>query len=134
LHDEDASNFQRALGFCVDDDNDPAPENVSSPTENPDGCLNKEWNSVPYCDRRLCGASHVQPTLMRADQTLHTVLGFFIHIVPVAYFKTTVIAATNVFLSDPLFWEEFLRFLGLIFLMTTSQGSTWQEFWANDVP
>jgi hypothetical protein len=133
LHDEDASKF-RALGFCVDDDNDPAPENVPSPTENSDGCAYKEWNSVPYCDRRLCGASHVQPTLIRADQTLHTVLGFFIHFLPLAYFKTTVIPATNVFLSDPLSWDEFLRFLGLIFLMATSQGSAKREFWANDVP
>ena len=95
-YDEDASKF-RALGFCVDDDNDPAPENIPSPTENPDGCVYKQWNSVPYCDGRLCGANNVQPTLIRADQTLHTVLGFFIHFLPVAYFKTTMIPATNVF-------------------------------------
>ena len=108
-HDEDASKF-RALGFCVDDDNDPAPENVPSPTESPDECIYKEWNSVPYCDRRLCGANFVQLTLIRADQILHTVLGYFIHFMPVSYFKTTVIPATNVNLSDPLSWEEFLRF------------------------
>ena len=52
---------------------------VPSPIENPDECVYKEWNSVPHCDRRLCNASHVQPTLIRADPTLHTILRFFIH-------------------------------------------------------
>ena len=130
---EDASKF-RALGFCVDDDNDPAPENVPSPSENVDGCIYKEWHSVPYCDRRLCGANDVQPSLIRADSTMHTVLGYFTHFLPIVYFKTAVLPATNAHLSDALSWEEFLRFLGLIFLMATSQGSARREYWANDAP
>ena len=50
------------------------------------------------------------------------------------FFKTTVLTATNEILSDPLTWEEFLRFLGVLFLLATTQGVPRRLFWANDSP
>jgi hypothetical protein len=67
--------------------------------------------------------NNVQPSLIRADSTMHTVLGYFTHFLPFVYFKTTVLPTKNAHLSDPLLWEEFLCFLGLIYLMAMSQGS-----------
>ena len=133
MTDDSASNF-RALGFCVDDDSDPAPENIPSPSDKPNECTYKEWNSVPWDERKLIGVNDILPTLTRADPTLHTVLGYFTHFLPITFIKDTVLPATNAGLSDPLTWDEFLRFLGLIFVMATTQGNARRDFWANDAP
>ena len=76
LNDKDVSNF-RAMGFCVDDDNEPAPENIPTPNANPIECIYMEWNSVPIDERRVMAAVDVRPPLKGADPTLHTILGFF---------------------------------------------------------
>jgi hypothetical protein len=47
---------------------------------------------------------------------MHTVLGFFLHLLPLEYFKTTILQVTNKTLSDPLTWGEFLRFMAILFL------------------
>jgi hypothetical protein len=75
LNDEDASNF-RAIGFCVNDDNRPAPENIPSPNTNHNECSFMEWNSIPIDERRVMAAADVRPTLKGADPNLHTVLGY----------------------------------------------------------
>ena len=113
-----------ALGFSVNEDNDPAPKNVPSPSETTDNGIHKDWNSIPWNERKLFGANDFLPTLTRADATLqYTFLGYFNHFLPVAYFKDTVLPATNACLNDPTRWEEFLRFIGLILLMATTQGN-----------
>ena len=48
--------------------------------------------------------------------------------------KTTVLAATNESLSDPLTWEEFVCFMGIVFLLATIQGVSRRMFWANNSP
>ncbi len=72
---------------------------------------------------RRCGAVDVKPTLIQADPTLHTILGYFTHFLPVSYLKNTVLPATSACITPPLTWEEFLRFLALIFVMATTQGN-----------
>jgi Transposase IS4 len=133
IFNEDLSNF-RAQGFEVDDDNEPAPENIPHEDDNIEDCTYYAWNHVTLDERRKSGVRDVNPSLVNADATLHTNLGYFIHFFPVKFIKTTVIPATNAALSDPLTWEEFLRFLGLILLMATAQGVARKEFWANDAP
>ena len=133
MTDDSVSSF-RALGFSVDDDNDPAPKNVPSPSETTDDGIYKDWNSVPWDERKLIGANDFLPTLTRADVTLHTVRGYFNHFLPVAYLKDTVLPATNACLTHPMTWEEFLRFIGLILLMATAQGNARQDFWSSDNP
>ena len=61
-------------------------------------------------------------------------MGYFIHFLPVTYFKTAVIPATNAHISESLMWEEFLRFWGLLFLMAMTQGNAQRDYWANDSP
>jgi hypothetical protein len=130
---EDASNF-RAQGFEVDDDNDPAPENVPGPNDNNGDCLYCAWGSEPLDVRRAAGVRDVKPSLVNADPTLHTVLGYFIHFLPVDYIKSTMIPATNATLSEALTWDEFVRFLGLVFIMSTTQTVSRRDFWSQDAP
>ena len=130
---EDASNF-RAQGFGVDDDNEPAPENIPQAEDSIEDCEFFAWDEMTLDERRKAGVRDVKPSLVNADATLHTILGYFVHFLPVSFIKSILIPATNASLSEPLTWEEFLRFLGLIFLMATTQGVARNEFWANDVP
>ena len=74
------------------------------------------------------------PNLVSADATMHTVLGFFLHLLPMEFFKTTVLQAANKTLSDPLTWDEFLRFISILFLFATTQGVPRRMFWSNDQP
>jgi hypothetical protein len=75
---EDISNF-RAQGFAVDDDNEPAPENVPSPNDDINEGMYRPWGSEPLDLRRASsGVRDIQPTLVRADPCLHTVLGYFL--------------------------------------------------------
>ena len=94
-----------------------------------------EWNSVPLDAQRLCGAVDVKPTLIQADPTLHTIMGYFTRFLPVSYFTNIVLpATTSACVSPPLTWEEFLHFLALIFVMATRQGNVRRDFWSTDTP
>ena len=130
---EDISSF-RAQGFAVDDDNDPAPENIPSPQDQTVDDMYLPWGSEPLDPRRISGVRDVKPTMVRADPSLHTILGYFLHFFPIDFINDTVITATNETISDPLTWEEFLRFLAILFLLATTQGIPRRMFWANDSP
>ena len=66
---EDISNF-RAQGFSVDDDNEPAPENIPTATDPAtDGILYKPWGSQPLDKRRVLGVRDVMPNLVSSDAT-----------------------------------------------------------------
>ena len=92
------------------------------------------WGHVTLDERRKSGVRDVNPSLVNANATIHTNFGYFVHFLPVKFIVTTVIPGTNASLSDPLRWEEFLRFLGLILLMATTQGVVRKEFWTNNTP
>ena len=105
------------------------------PEDNIEDCEFFAWGEMTLAERRKAGVRDVKPSLVNADATLHTILGYFVHFLPVSFTKSSIlIPATNASLSEPLTWEEFLRFLGLIFVMATTQGVARSEFWANDVP
>ena len=91
---EDISNF-RAQGFAVDDDNEPAPENIPSPQDNSIDCVYLPWGSEPLDVRRAAGVMNVLPTLVAPDPSLHTVLGYFIH-----FFQWT--SSRPLFLRPPM--------------------------------
>ena len=112
---EDASNF-RAQGFEVDDDNEPAPENIPRTNDTRTNCEFLSWGSESIEPRRAAGVGDMQPNLVGSDATLHSIVGYFIHFLPMAFIKNVVIPATSANLSEALTWEEFLRFLGLLFL------------------
>jgi hypothetical protein len=82
----------------------------------------------------VAGVRDVQPSLVSADPSMHTVLGFFLHFLPLEYFKTTIVQAANETLSDPLTWDEFLRFMAILLLFGTTQGVPRRMFWSNDTP
>lgn len=130
---EDASNF-RAQGFEVDDDNEPAPENIPNRNNSNTECEYLSWGSESIEPRRAAGVGDVQPNLVGSDGTLHSVLGYFLHFVPMAFIKNVILPATNAKLSEALTWEEFLRFMGIVFIIATTQSLSRREFWSLDPP
>jgi hypothetical protein len=84
--DDDALNI-RALRFCVDDDNVPDEENIPIPIAPLFDCTYGKWSSLPLCCQRLVGATDMQSTLIEAGPTMCTVVGVFLHFLPVTYFK-----------------------------------------------
>ena len=86
LNGEDASNF-RAQGFEVDDNNDPAPENIPNINNSNDEYEYLSSGSGGSIEpRRASGVGDVQPNLVGSDGTLHTALGYFLHFLPMAAF------------------------------------------------
>ena len=74
---EKFSSFQ-AQGFAVlDDNNDPAIKNI--PTSNDSGAddIYQPRGSEPLDAFRVTGVRDVQPCVVSADPSMHTVLGFF---------------------------------------------------------
>ena len=127
------SNF-RAQGFSVNNNNEPAPKNIPTATDPATDGVYKPWGSEPLDKRRVLGVRDVMPNLVSANATMHTVLGLFLHILPMEFFKTTVLQATNKTLSDSLTWDEFLRFISILFLFATTQGVPRRMVWSNDQP
>ena len=91
---EDISNFW-AQGFSVDDNNEPAPENILTSTDTATDGIYKAWGSEPLDKRRVLGVRNVQPALVSVNASMHTVFGFFLHFWPMDFFKATILQATN---------------------------------------
>ncbi len=120
ISNEDVSNF-RAQGFSVDDNNEPAPENIPNATNTANDGMYRAWGSEHLDARRVVdGVKDVQPTLVSADASMHTLLGFFLHFLPLEFFRTTILQATNKTLSDPLTWDESLQFISILLLFVTT--------------
>jgi hypothetical protein len=91
---EDILNF-RAHGFAVDNNNKPAPDNIPTSSDSgTDEDMYQPWGSAEPLDAsRVAGVRDVQPSLVSANPSMHSVLDFFLHFLQL--FETTVLQATN---------------------------------------
>ena len=131
---EDIPNF-RAQGFSVDDDNEPAPEYIPTSTDTATDGIYKPWRSEPL-EKRVLGVTGKCSLLwlVSAKTSMHSVLGFSLHFLPMEFFKTIFLQASNKILLDALTWDEFLRFFFILLLFGTTQGVPRRMFWLNDTP
>ena len=130
--------YVRGLGFEVDDDNDPAPENIprQQDTAVEGGFVAPTadaWGGI--CPRKMLNVPNNNPSLKGVtEETVGgiTYLKMFLIALPVTYLKETVINETNKNLEgDPLTWGEFLRWLGLWLFMSTVAGFGRREFFSS---
>jgi hypothetical protein len=127
----------RAEGYGVDDDNDPAPENISTlqnEENDADSPRFDDWGTHHYCQRRLQNRFQEGATLNHNPDT-NSCLDWFLKFLPVTYLQTVLIRATNHNLAGaPLDWPEF-RFIGLLFLMSSvNSGCDRQSFFEDTEP
>lgn len=128
----------RAEGYGVDDDNEPAPENVPMP-QNADAAADAprfdDWGSRHYCNRRLQNRFQ-EGAALNLNPDTNSRLDWFLKFLPVTYIQTVLIPATNHNLAGaPLDWPEFLRVIGLLFLMASvNSGCDRRSFFEDTEP
>jgi hypothetical protein len=122
-----------AQNFDIDDDNEPAPENIPSPADEPEQptSIYKEWGSTGVDHRRAAGHDRFErATLISAINGNDSRISIFLLFLPRLYITTVLIPATNLHLPGvPITLGELLVFLGLWLLMATTLGASRNDFW-----
>ena len=132
----------RALGFAVDDDNEPAPGNVPAPTTPPGTTEpvnslfqghNQKWRSDLFVDpRNQNGCSNIGPSLPTVDTPAAlSILEMFLLFFGVRLLKI-IEDSTNASLPPgkvKIRKGELIRFFGMILGMATTVGFNRNEFW-----
>jgi len=113
----------------VDDDNEPAPENVGDDEAADVG----QWGHDGVCPRRSAGATNNKPQLktgLPSDGAHPGLVKLFELLFPIHFLQHHIIATMNKDLGHPVEHWEFLVFLGLWLLMATIQGPQRRDFWS----
>ena len=126
-----------AAAPMIDDDNQPAPENLPS-TEDSNGATDDimgQWTHSGICDRKAAIQRNAKPELIfwTLSLTNPSNLNLFEGLFFSSFIKTTILPQTNQNLphgEKPILYGEFLCWIGLWMLMGTIVGPQRQEFWA----
>ena len=110
----------------IDDDNDPAPENIPAPTDISSFSIFGEWGHEGFCFRKQQGNQNIHAKLNVAldPNTDDPNLQLFEILFPKKWILETVIPSTNNQLGqEPLSYGELLRSIGLWILISMVDGS-----------
>ena len=133
-------NNMRAAGAIIDDDNIPVEENIPDPMvtiHNNDNVFEAEWGFKGICYRKRdgnidCGASiPVQNAMWEQYDCVDWFLLFF----PIDYVKEQMLLGMNERLDKgrpKIKWWEYLRWIGIWFLLSTTDGHYRASFWQTD--
>ena len=126
-----------AAAPMIDDDNQPAPENLPS-TEDSTGATDDimgQWTHSGICDQKATIQRNAKPELtfwmssLSNPSNLNLFEGLFFS----SFIKTTILPQTNQNLphgEKPILYGEFLCWIGLWMLMGTIVSPQRREFWA----
>jgi Transposase IS4 len=130
---EDISHFH-AHGFEVDDDNDPAPENVPfAATPSTTSCIYLDWGNNTLDPRRINNLSNYKAVFRGFDMAaINSILVHFLHFLPVDFIKEVLLEQMNQLIVPPCLFPEFMRFLALMLLIGTTQGCSRRQFWSTE--
>ena len=121
-----------AMGVQVDDDNLPAPENIPTRADNNNSIFEEEWGHCGVCPRRLEGGRETKAKIEFSRHVAPTRLQLFELLFPKEYILEVILPETNKSLQGKdVSYGEFLRFLGIWFLMATLQGFQRRDFWSS---
>lgn len=130
--DRDDVGIARASGINVDDDNQPAPENLPDPAD-PSNDVFGNWDQYTgICPRRQASVPNTSARLSQWPRdSIPTKIQLFERLFPKAYIIHTVLDAINASVQghDVEYWE-FLVFLGIWFTMALVQGFQRRDFWS----
>jgi hypothetical protein len=111
-----------AEGYGIDDDNEPAPENVVPNNNNNTADNNgiyQGWGSQTICHRRSQG-HRFENACLSQNPANNRRISWFLHFLPVQFLHDVILVETNKSMEGkPVEWPEFLRFIGLLLLMST---------------
>ena len=113
----------RLEGYGVDDDNEPAPENIPIQNLTPATKLSiyQNWNSCSICHRLSKGLRHEKAKLIEElpNPTNATYMDYFIYFLLEEYIKQILLVQTNKLVREEISWGEFLVYIGLWLLLAT---------------
>jgi hypothetical protein len=125
----------------VDSDNDPAPENIPPPAEtapaatiiNNECVYEQEWGHDGICQRRKTNVNNHKPKITFPASFTPTMFDLFESLFPKAYVTEVMLPLMNekVQLGE-LLYGEFIRWIGLWFLIATIQGPVRLDFWRKE--
>jgi hypothetical protein len=127
----------RAQGIEVDDNNEPAPENVPAPDEHQIEIFSTNWGFEGIDFRKQLQSQNVNASLngmTRDASSLLNPLQLFLLFFPIDHVKDVVIKSLNERHDLELSYGEFLVYLGLRFLFATCQKCDLKEFWSKEAP
>ena len=130
---DDTAVVRNMVPDMIDDDNQPAPENVPLPNENTDGIFSA-WEHSGSCYRSMEGGRKLPARLnfpSSATPTLFVVWEMFFF---TSFVKEVIIVETNKRLANlgqrSMSYGEFLRWIGVWLLMSTIHGPDRNSFWS----
>ena len=88
----------RKDGYVVDDDNDPAPENIPTPAAKDDNFMYHEWGSISnICHRRSEGHVYDMPKLLKqvVVKGKASYIDYFIYFLAVEWMKYVLLEMTS---------------------------------------
>ena len=107
----------------VDDDNEPAPENIPDVTTTKSRTPNGKWGWNGQCHWKLMGAQNLQPNLNIVSGIHLDVLGYvamFLMFLQKFFAETVTVKLTSDALVQPLSMGELLRFIGIWLVITSA--------------
>ena len=132
------------MGFDVDDDNEPAPENVPTEEVTTEAGLkdNQQWGTHPFDPRKASNAPNPLPSLEglpKGERSKSvTLLWMFEKLMGRSILESVILPATNRKLASnnyvELSYGEFLTFIGIWFLMATQKvgGCSRRDYWSEE--
>ena len=125
----------QAQGLDVDDDNNPAPENLPTAEDDVVNIVH-EWGWDGFDRRRQEGFTNHEPQVNQFGQQAlkqTSILSLFCLFFPMEWFKNVFLVKTNEAIQgQKVSIGEMYRWLGLWFYMALYQGFSCNKFWSND--
>jgi hypothetical protein len=127
----------RADSIMIDDDNEPAPENIpENNSNNSTAGIFTDWKCPNVCSRKKTSACNYRASLLNVTRGhVPGIVEVFEHLFPSEFLTTTILHQTNLSLryikKPPLSYGEFLRWIGLWFFMATTAFQDHREFWSS---
>ena len=133
LSPDDMDIARNLLRDQINDDNDPAPENIPDQNEMAQNIFS-EWQHSGSCYRLKDGGRNQKPQLIHTQLHVPDLLELFEMFFFKHFIKSVIIPKTNQHLAAEghrdLSYGEFLRWVGICLLMATLVGPDRTDFWS----
>ena len=117
----------------IDDDNEPAPENIPIVNEVNPSILEQAWGHDVICFHCLLHVTNQKACLhFPIDPTENNInLQLFEGLFPKDYLHEVILVETNKKLKEPFSYGELIQWIGIWLVLSTVDGSDRCSFWSS---
>lgn len=129
--DNDIALFSRVME--TDSDKEPAPENIPTAHDDSECIYEPQWGHDGICNRKKTGVNNTKANRNFPASFQPSIIDTFELFFPTSYVKEVMLPTINKSTTlGTMQYGEFLRWIGLWFLMATVQGPSRIEFWRKE--